>query len=115
GAPLLAGPDRGRDGGGTGLLGGHGQEPGVPRAGHPAAERRTSGRWVPVSIDDQRDLYERLDLAVGTIVPREAPVDGAMRRGRGIKVRRRVVLAAGVAAVVAAGVVAVPWARHTAS
>jgi hypothetical protein len=66
-------------------------------------------------MDDQRDLYERLDLAIGAIAPREAPVDGAMRRGRGIKVRRRVVLAAGVAAVVAAGVVAVPWARHTAS
>jgi len=37
-----------------------------------------------VSIDDQHDLYERLDLAVGAVTPREAPVDGAMKRGRGV-------------------------------
>jgi hypothetical protein len=68
-----------------------------------------------VSIDDERDLYERLDLAVGAVTPAEAPVDGAMRRGRGIKVRRRVVMAAGLAAVVAAGLVAVPALRHAAA
>jgi hypothetical protein len=67
-----------------------------------------------VSIDDQRDLYERLDLAIGTITPREAPVGRAMRRGRGIKVRRRAAVVAGVA-VVAAGVVAVPSLRHAAT
>jgi hypothetical protein len=65
-----------------------------------------------VSIDDQRDLYERLDLAIGAITLREAPVGGAIRRGRGIRLRRRVVVAAGVAAVVAAGVVGVPRLRH---
>jgi hypothetical protein len=67
-----------------------------------------------VSIDDERDLYERLDLAVGAITPREAPVDRAMRRGRGIWLRRRAAVAAGVAAVVAAGV-AVPSLRHAAT
>jgi len=68
-----------------------------------------------VSIDDQRDLYERLDLAVGAVSPREAPVDRAMRRGRGIRLRRRAAVVAGVAAVVAAGVVAVPSLRHAAT
>jgi hypothetical protein len=68
-----------------------------------------------VSIDDQRDLYERLDLAVGAITPREAPVGGAMRRGRGIRLRRRAFVAAGVAAVVAAGLVGVPALRHAAT
>jgi hypothetical protein len=67
-----------------------------------------------VSIDDQRDLYERLDGAVGAIAPRPAPVDGAMRRGRVIRWRRRAVAVAGVT-VVAAGVVAVPSLRHAAS
>ncbi len=68
-----------------------------------------------MSIDDQHDLYERLDLAVGAVTPREAPVDGAMRRGRGLRLRRRAAVAAGVAAVVAAGLVAVPSLRHTAT
>lgn len=68
-----------------------------------------------MSIDDQRDLYERLDLAIGAVTPREAPVDGAMRRGRGLRLRRRAALAAGVAAVAAAGLVAVPALRHTAT
>lgn len=66
-----------------------------------------------MSIDDERDLYERLERAVGTITPREAPVDRAMRRGRGMRLRRRAAVAAGLAAVVAAGVVAVPSLRHT--
>jgi hypothetical protein len=65
-----------------------------------------------VSIDDQRDLYERLDRAAEGITPRPAPVDGAMRRGRAIRWRRRSVAMAGVAAVVAAGVIAVPSLRH---
>jgi hypothetical protein len=68
-----------------------------------------------VSIDDQHDLYERLDLAVGAVTPREAPVGGAMKRGRGIRLRRRSAVVAGVVAVVAAGVVAVPSLRHTAT
>jgi len=68
-----------------------------------------------VSIDDERGLYERLDLAVGTLTPREAPVDRAMRRGRGMRWRRRAAVAVGAAAVVAAGVVAVPSLRHAAT
>jgi hypothetical protein len=68
-----------------------------------------------VSIDDERGLYERLDLAVGTLTPREAPVDRAMRRGRGMRWRRRAAVAVGAAAVVAAGVVAVPSLQHAAT
>jgi hypothetical protein len=68
-----------------------------------------------VSIDDQRDLYERLDRAVEAITPGTAPVDGVMRRGQVIRWRRRAVAVAGVAAVVAAGVVAVPSLRHAAT
>jgi hypothetical protein len=68
-----------------------------------------------VSIDDQRDLYERLDRAVEAITPPAAPVDGVMRRGKVIRWRRRSVAVAGVAAVVAAGAIAVPSLRHAAS
>jgi hypothetical protein len=59
-------------------------------------------------IDDERDLHERLDAAFGAITPRPAPVDGAVRRGRAIRIWRRAAVAAGVAAVVAIGVFAVP-------
>ena len=65
-----------------------------------------------MSIDDERDLYERLGRAVETISPRPAPVDGAMRRGRMMRWRRRSVVAAGLAAAVAAGVIAVPSLRN---
>ena len=68
-----------------------------------------------MSIDDERDLYERLDRAVETISPRPAPVDGVMRRGRMMRWRRRSVVAAGLAAAVAAGVIAVPALRNAAS
>lgn len=67
-----------------------------------------------MSIDDERDLYQRLDGAVEAITPRPAPVDGVMRHGRVIRWRRRAVAVAGVA-VVAAGAVAVPSIRHAAS
>lgn len=63
-------------------------------------------------IDDERDLNERLEAAFQAITPRSAPVDGAVRRGRTIKVRRRVTAAVGAAAVVAAGVLAVPSLLH---
>ncbi len=68
-----------------------------------------------MSIDDQRDLYERLDRAVEAITPRAAPVDGVMRRGKVIRWRRRSVAVAGVAAVVAAGLIVVPSLRHAAT
>ena len=63
-------------------------------------------------INDERDLHERLEAAVGAIVPRPAPVDGTVRRGRAIRVRRRVAAAAGLAAAVAIGVFAVPSLVH---
>jgi hypothetical protein len=68
-----------------------------------------------VSIDDQRDLYERLDRAIEAIAPGTAPVDGVMRRGKVIRWRRRSIAVAGVAAVVAAGVLSVPSLRHAAT
>jgi hypothetical protein len=66
-----------------------------------------------VKIDDERDLHEQLEAAFGVITPRPAPVDGAVRRGRAIRVRRRVAVAAGAAAVVAIGVFAVPSLLHS--
>ncbi len=57
-------------------------------------------------IDDERDLRERLDQAFGTVNPHPAPVDDTVRRGRAMRVRRRVAAAAGVAAVAAIGAVA---------
>jgi len=65
-----------------------------------------------VRIDDEHALHEQLEAALGAITPRPAPVDGAVRRGRAIRVRRRVAVAAGAAAVVAIGVFAVPSLLH---
>ena len=59
-------------------------------------------------IDDERDLHGQLEAAFEAITPRPAPVDGAVRRGRAIRVRRHMAVAAGAAAVVAIGVFAVP-------
>jgi hypothetical protein len=57
-----------------------------------------------VSVDDLRDLGERMDDAFSAITPAPAPVEGAVRRGTRIRWRRRLTAAASVAAVVAAGV-----------
>lgn len=60
-------------------------------------------------IDGERDLQQQLEAAFEAITPQSAPVDGAIRRGRAIKVRRRVLAAAtGVAVAAAIGVFAVP-------
>jgi hypothetical protein len=56
-----------------------------------------------VRIDDEHDLRERLDRAFETINPRPAPVEGAVRRGKTIRLRRRVAAAVGAAAIVAIG------------
>jgi hypothetical protein len=48
------------------------------------------------------ELHERLDQALRTVDPGPAPVDEAMRRGKAIRVRRRVTVAAGAVAVAAA-------------
>jgi hypothetical protein len=61
-----------------------------------------------VSINDEHDLRERLDRAFGAIVPGPAPVDGTVRRGKGIRWRRRAAGVAGVAAVVAAATGGIP-------
>jgi hypothetical protein len=65
-----------------------------------------------VKIDDEHDLHERLEAAFEAISPHPAPIDDAMRDGRTIRVRRRLALAVGVAAVVAAAVFSVPALLH---
>jgi hypothetical protein len=45
------------------------------------------------------NLHEELDAALAAITPREAPVEAAMRRGRRLRLRRRLAAVAGVAAV----------------
>ena len=63
-------------------------------------------------INDERDLHERLEAAFEAITPQPAPIDGAVRRGRAIRVWRRAAVAAGAAAVVAIGVFVVPSLLH---
>ncbi len=63
-------------------------------------------------INDERDLHEQLQTAFGAITPRPAPIDGAVRRGKAIRVWRRAGVAAGVAAVAAIGAVTVPSLLH---
>ena len=67
-----------------------------------------------MSIDD--DLHERLEAVFGTVSPRPAPIDDAIRGGRVIKGRRRLALAVGAGAVAVAAAIAVPSVlRHTAA
>jgi hypothetical protein len=63
-----------------------------------------------VSISDEHDLTGRLDQAFQAITPRPAPVDQAVRRGRGMRIRRRVVAVA--APMAAAAAIAVPVALN---
>jgi len=60
-----------------------------------------------VSVQDERELRERLGGLLGEIEPRPAPVFAAMRQGRGIRMRRWVAAAAGLA-IIAGGVAAIP-------
>jgi hypothetical protein len=60
-----------------------------------------------MSIQDERELRERLGGLLHGIEPGLPPVTGTMRRGRGIRMRRWVTAAAGVA-VLAAGAVVLP-------
>jgi hypothetical protein len=53
-----------------------------------------------MSIDDERELRRRLDGALETITPSPAPVAATLRRGRTIRTRRRIGVAAGLAAAV---------------
>jgi hypothetical protein len=60
-----------------------------------------------VSIQEERELSERLGDLLGSLDPRPAPVDLAVRKGRGIRRRRLVAASAGLA-VIAAGAVLGP-------
>ena len=64
-----------------------------------------------MSIDDVRDLGERLDGACWSVDPGPAPVDGTRRKGSALRLRRRIAAAASITAVAAAGVF-VPLAVH---
>jgi hypothetical protein len=60
-----------------------------------------------VSIHDERELRARLSVLLDGVQPSLPPVSQVVRRGRGIRVRRWISVAAGLA-VVAAGAVLVP-------
>lgn len=62
--------------------------------------------------DHLDQLRDTLDEALRTINPGPAPVHAAVRRGKGIRARRRLTAFAGIAAVVAAGVVGYPALTH---
>jgi len=62
-----------------------------------------------MSIDDERDLAGRLDQAFAAITPPPAPLAGAIRQGKAIRLRRRLAGVADLAVATAAAVaVAVP-------
>ena len=61
-----------------------------------------------MSIHDERELRDRLSGLMNDLEPTTAPVASVMRQGRGIRMRRWVSAAAGLA-VLAAGAIAVPW------
>jgi hypothetical protein len=64
-----------------------------------------------VSVQEERELRERLGGLLGGIEPRPAPVGLAVRQGRGIRMRRWVTAAVGLA-ILAGGAVAVPLVLH---
>jgi hypothetical protein len=69
-----------------------------------------------MSIDDERELRQRLDAALGTITPRPAPVGAVLRRGRTVRTRRRVAVGACVAVAAAVGLSVPAWLhRHAAA
>jgi hypothetical protein len=57
-----------------------------------------------MSTDHERDIRDRLGGALDTITPPSPPVGAVMRQGRTIRMRRRAVLAAGLAVVVGLGI-----------
>jgi hypothetical protein len=65
-----------------------------------------------VSVQDERELRERLDALLSGIEPRPAPVALAVRQGKGIRMRRWGAAAVGLA-FVAGGAVALPAMLHT--
>lgn len=65
-----------------------------------------------MSTDNEREIRARLDGALGTITPPGPPVAAVRRQGRTIRLRRRAVVAAGLAAVVGLGVALPGLAAH---
>jgi hypothetical protein len=53
-----------------------------------------------MTIDDERELRERLDSVLEAVAPSPPPVAAALRRGRTIRARRRVGAIAGLAAAI---------------
>jgi hypothetical protein len=53
-----------------------------------------------MSIEDERELRQRLDGVLEAVTPSPAPVAATLRRGRTIRTRRRIGVAAGLAAAV---------------
>jgi len=65
-----------------------------------------------VSIQDERELAERLGGLLDGIQPPPAPVGATIRRGRRIRTRRRITAAAGLAVLVA-GAAVIPAVLHS--
>jgi hypothetical protein len=65
-----------------------------------------------MSTDHEREIRDRLGGALDTIAPPSPPVGAVLRQGRAIRVRRRVAVAAGLAAVVGLGVALPGLAGH---
>jgi hypothetical protein len=65
-----------------------------------------------VSIQDERELAERLGSLFGGIEPGPAPLGATIRAGRGIRRRRRITAAAGIAVIVA-GAAIIPAVLHS--
>jgi hypothetical protein len=65
-----------------------------------------------VSIQDERELAERLGGLLDGVEPRPAPLAAAVRQGRGIRLRRRLTAVVGLA-VIAAGAALVPAVLHS--
>jgi len=64
-----------------------------------------------VSIQEERELRERLGGLLDEVKPRQAPVIAAVRQGRGIRMRRRIAVGSGLA-VLACGAALTPALLH---
>jgi hypothetical protein len=64
-----------------------------------------------VSIQEERELRERLGGLLDAVTPRQAPVIAAVQRGKGIRMRRRIAVATGLAVLVG-GAVLTPVVLH---
>jgi hypothetical protein len=66
-----------------------------------------------VSGDNERQIRDRLGGALDTITPASAPVGSVIRKGRGIRNRRRAGVAAGLAVVIGLGAALPSIVRHS--